>query len=479
MKGKISVILLIMILIFNCSYITSGNNNSNITPGNVRGNEEEIIKNQYFNNNDLAFIDLSWKPDGSYALIVGENGSAFIYDGITLIDISNKTGTNDNFISIAWHPTGNLALIIGYNSYTKIYRLYKYNETAGFTPIDLPNSSWRLSDLDWKPDGSYALIVGRVGEYGLILKYDPNGIWVLNHSFYPLLIAVSWNPNGSEALIVGRKCYILKYNGMDLKLIYRKSDWAEYYDIAWKPDGSCALIVGEIQSRGSRVVWSEVLLYYLQNITCISCQEDSNFSDHGGICVSWKPDGSCSYYISIFGLLRKYDGINSTIVNDSQLRFPYSMKCNPKKPFAVIISHSHILENSSVITYNHLMKISYNLNYSNIPKYNFELQAPFFPEFLDGDILPDQWEIKYFGNISQEPYNDYDSDGLTNYDEYINYTDPTIPNIPNDHNDSNELNDNSDQVFKSDYFQLIIYLVIIIIIIFLILIASIYRKNRL
>lgn len=473
MKGKTPVVLLILILLHNCSYITTGNNYSNITSSNVRGNEEEIVKNQYFNNNDLAFIDLSWKPDGRYALIVGENGSAYKYDGITLTNISNKTGTNDIFFSIDWHPNGQLALIIGYNSDTKIHRLYKYNETAGFNPIDLPNSSWRLNDLDWKPDGSYALIVGRVGEHGLILKYDPNGIWILNHSFFPSLTTVSWNPNGSEALILGRKSYIIKYNGMDLKLIYRKSDWAEYNDIAWKPDGSCALIVGEIQSRGPRIAWGEVLLYDLENIICISCQDGSNFSNYGGVCVSWKPDGSCSYYISKFGRIRKYNGINSSIVNDSQLSFPSSMKCNPKKPYAVFISHSHILENSSVITYNHLMKISYDINYSNITEFDFELKDTFFPDFLDNDNLPDQWEIEYFGNITQEPNDDFDSDGLTNYEEYINNTDPTIPDDPKYSNDP------SNQVYMSDYFQLILLLILVIIIMFLILIAFNYKKHRL
>lgn len=46
---------------------------------------------------------------------------------------------------------------------------------------------------------------------------------------------------------------------------------------------------------------------------------------------------------------------------------------------------------------------------------------------LDGDNLPDWWEVKYFGSISEQSGSgDYDNDGYTNLQEYASGTDPTV-----------------------------------------------------
>ena len=42
----------------------------------------------------------------------------------------------------------------------------------------------------------------------------------------------------------------------------------------------------------------------------------------------------------------------------------------------------------------------------------------------DADNLPDDWETKHFGNLSQDGSSDADSDGLTNLSEYQINTDP-------------------------------------------------------
>jgi len=44
----------------------------------------------------------------------------------------------------------------------------------------------------------------------------------------------------------------------------------------------------------------------------------------------------------------------------------------------------------------------------------------------DSDTLPDSWENQYFGNLDQGPDEDYDTDGLTNLEEYNYGTDPTV-----------------------------------------------------
>jgi len=43
----------------------------------------------------------------------------------------------------------------------------------------------------------------------------------------------------------------------------------------------------------------------------------------------------------------------------------------------------------------------------------------------DGDGLPDLWERKYFGNLSQTGGGDFEGDGLTNLQEYQTGSNPT------------------------------------------------------
>ena len=45
----------------------------------------------------------------------------------------------------------------------------------------------------------------------------------------------------------------------------------------------------------------------------------------------------------------------------------------------------------------------------------------------DSDGMPDAWEVQYFGDLTQNPYGDYDGDWLYNVDEYQQGTDPTNP----------------------------------------------------
>ncbi len=50
----------------------------------------------------------------------------------------------------------------------------------------------------------------------------------------------------------------------------------------------------------------------------------------------------------------------------------------------------------------------------------------------DSDELPDDWETAHFGDLDETAGGDYDSDGLTNLQEYLAGSDPTVPNDPDD-----------------------------------------------
>jgi hypothetical protein len=48
----------------------------------------------------------------------------------------------------------------------------------------------------------------------------------------------------------------------------------------------------------------------------------------------------------------------------------------------------------------------------------------------DGDGLPDEWENKWFHNLTLGPKDDPDKDGKTNLQEYTDGTDPTVSDLP-------------------------------------------------
>ncbi len=50
----------------------------------------------------------------------------------------------------------------------------------------------------------------------------------------------------------------------------------------------------------------------------------------------------------------------------------------------------------------------------------------------DGSLLPDRWQMLYFGDTGVDPYGDEDGDGLTNLQEFLNGTDPTNPDSDGD-----------------------------------------------
>jgi hypothetical protein len=52
--------------------------------------------------------------------------------------------------------------------------------------------------------------------------------------------------------------------------------------------------------------------------------------------------------------------------------------------------------------------------------------APLWTD-VNGNGMPDWWEMKYFGNLNQTADGDYDGDGVSNLDEFLEGTDPTNP----------------------------------------------------
>jgi sialate O-acetylesterase len=62
-------------------------------------------------------------------------------------------------------------------------------------------------------------------------------------------------------------------------------------------------------------------------------------------------------------------------------------------------------------------------------QYSFKVLQVYAAVDSNGNGLPDAWETAYFGNLDQTANSDFDSDGLTNYEEFLAGTNPTVPQL--------------------------------------------------
>ena len=181
----------------------------------------------------------SWKPDGSFALIVGDHASLVKYDGTSLTIIPTGIATTVNFLSISWRPDGSYALVGGSGGV-----LLKYD---GTTVTQIPSSyavSFRA--ISWNPSGTQAILVSYFGQ---VFQYQSTGqLTKLNSGASQSFAAVSWSPDGSYALIAGDGGGILRYNGTTFQALntaglYSSALTVRY--ISFNPAGNLAILVGD------------------------------------------------------------------------------------------------------------------------------------------------------------------------------------------------------------------------------------------
>lgn len=97
----------------------------------------------------------------------------------------------------------------------------------------------------------------------------------------------------------------------------------------------------------------------------------------------------------------------------------------------------------------------------------------------DNDELDDNWELEYFGNLTQGKNDDFDGDGYSNYEEYKAKTDPTKnTDRPLDDDDTKEKDKDSEEPLPLLYVIGIIGIINLVLII-LILFFIFMRKKRL
>jgi len=199
---------------------------------------------------------VAWKPDGSYALIVGDFATLLKYDGASLTTVPTGISTGFNFWSVSWKQDGSYALIGG-----SVGLLLKYDGVS-VTQISNPGGTTILSQ-SWHPSGSYVVLSGKSGG---LRTYDGSTIKSFATGTTNDLNTVAWNPNGQYALIGGLNGVVLKFDGTMVTSISTNglTGTNAIKSIAFNPSGSLALLVGD---NGMVLTYDGSVLTLLPNIT--------------------------------------------------------------------------------------------------------------------------------------------------------------------------------------------------------------------
>jgi len=137
--------------------------------------------------------DVVWKPTGDVGLQLGDPGLVVVVNKTASESIGS--GLNLSLCSVAWRPDGSYALIIGQHGTV----LKFVDMRSGLVPIE-SHTFADLKSVSWKPDGAFALITG---SDGVMLRFDHSTqscFQIETNTICPLG-EISWDNNGQHARI--------------------------------------------------------------------------------------------------------------------------------------------------------------------------------------------------------------------------------------------------------------------------------------
>lgn len=162
-----------------------------------------------------SYSGVSFNPDGSHALVINTaatRNTVLPFDGISFGE-PIPVDTYSNLLDIDWKSDGSYGLMVGIGG-----GIYEYRD-SGVTDLTVGIDD-AMHAVDWRADGDEALVVGGRGlgdyyvpEEGLVMAYDGSEIKALDPGFTndKVLFGMEWTPNGSYALMVGRAGTAIRY----------------------------------------------------------------------------------------------------------------------------------------------------------------------------------------------------------------------------------------------------------------------------
>lgn len=240
----------------------------------------------------------AWRPDGSACLLVGNRGSAVLYDGqgFTAVD----THTKHNLRGAAFSPDGAQALLAGNRGAVLLYDGSSIRELASPTHENLRRVAWH-------PDGKSALIVGNAG---VVLRYHDGILTPLPGDRAHTLRAVAWRPDGAYALVGAyasawagypRPHALYKCDGVYLQALLTSDAEDDFVAVDWHPDGSRALIAGYAYQGDTSS--NKLLIYDGEGFAYQPVEASASL-----LGAAWSPSGDYALLCGEGGALLRYSG---------------------------------------------------------------------------------------------------------------------------------------------------------------------------
>jgi hypothetical protein len=182
---------------------------------------------------------LPFDPSKPYALVVGDGGRLFVFNGRQLFQF--PTRTSYDITQAKWRHDGAYALAVGKNSTILKITVSNSNVSVETIQTPLPNSD-TLESVTWKADDSFALIAGPGGKF---LVFDGQQATLISSGVSKPIFASSWSPTQNIALLVGQSGLVAEFNGTKTHIVNPSPTNDSLFGVGWDPSGSYALVGGD------------------------------------------------------------------------------------------------------------------------------------------------------------------------------------------------------------------------------------------
>lgn len=262
----------------------------------------------------------AWRPDGEYALLVGNRGEAWRFDGRSFERMETRSA--HNLRGVAWSPDGARALLVGNRGAVLLHDGARFEELASPTTENLRRAAW-------SPDGASALIIGNAG---VVLRFDARSgaLDQLAGDRAHTLRSIAWRPDGAYALIGAyasryagypRPHMLYRCDGRYTQALLATDDEDDAVAVSWQPTQAGAAV----PLRYSALVLAASYGEHAPVINKLFEYDGSGFTSRGVespsalLGAAWRPDGGMALLCGECGALFRYeDGRIEVIVSQTK-----------------------------------------------------------------------------------------------------------------------------------------------------------------
>jgi hypothetical protein len=250
----------------------------------------------------------AWRPDGAYALLAGNRGEAWRFDGRAFERMETRSG--HNLRGVAWSPDGARALLVGNRGAVLLYDGARFDELASPTTENLRRAAW-------SPDGASALIIGNAG---VVLRFDARtgALDPLPGDRAHTLRSIAWRPDGASALIGAyasryagypRPHVLYRCDGRYTQALLATDDEDDAVAVSWRPPQPGAAV----PLRYSALVLAASYGEHRPVSNKLFEYDGAGFASRGIeapsalLGAAWRPDGSMALLCGERGALFRYE----------------------------------------------------------------------------------------------------------------------------------------------------------------------------